>query len=207
MIGRPTSYTPEIAQSLGATDSKVEIYALSDPITGRLRYVGKANNSKKRLASHIRDSRRRNTPVCCWIRALAAKGQAPVLTVLELVPSAEWQDAERRLIAEYRVKAKLLNVADGGDDQKCPEATRKDNAKYLRIDPSIVGAAVINQLRTTLKTWHGSGDKRPEHKKLRSRELRTEAFSHIESMIKTHGVEQTAVILVRLFPWLARYAG
>ena len=49
---------------------KVEIYALLCPNTKDVRYIGKANDSEKRLKSHIRDSRRRNTPVYCWIKKL-----------------------------------------------------------------------------------------------------------------------------------------
>jgi len=49
------------------------IYALTDPSTGEVRYIGKANDPSARLKSHLMDSRRRNTPVYRWIGIRRAK--------------------------------------------------------------------------------------------------------------------------------------
>lgn len=94
-----------------------EIYALTDP-TGEIRYIGKANNSRARFKGHLRDAKRRKTPVYAWIRKLEKIGQRPGLTVLEICD--DWQSAEQRLIADHRAAgARLLNVADGGDEPFC----------------------------------------------------------------------------------------
>jgi hypothetical protein len=53
---------------------------LRDPATNEVRYIGKANDSMKRLKTHIRDSRRRNTPVYSWIKKLASKGLVPTFS-------------------------------------------------------------------------------------------------------------------------------
>ena len=45
------------------------------------------------------------------------------MRVLELI-NADWPEAERRLIAEYRANGKLLNVADGGDEPFCSKELR-----------------------------------------------------------------------------------
>lgn len=109
----------------------VEIYGLYEP-SGRLRYIGKANDSEKRLKSHLADSKRRNTPVYCWIKSLLSKGQAPTVKVLIVVASADWQSEEKRLIALHRDAGEhLLNVAEGGDEPFCSEETRSQNAKSL----------------------------------------------------------------------------
>ncbi|CAJ0803088.1 hypothetical protein LMG18090_04388 [Ralstonia mannitolilytica] len=115
-----------------------EIYALRDPRDGAIRYIGKANNAVKRLASHLRDSRRRNTPVYCWIRKLAESGMVPRLEVLE--QADDWAEAERRLIALSRARGdRLLNVADGGDEPFCPREVRAENGRKVaamrQIDP------------------------------------------------------------------------
>lgn len=109
-----------------------EIYGLLCPATGELRYIGKANDAGKRLKSHLRDARRRRTPLYDWINAL---GAAPVLIVLDSV--SDWQTAERLWIAEGRESgARLLNLADGGVEPHCPPAVRKANAVALnaRLD-------------------------------------------------------------------------
>lgn len=97
------------------SEAHVEIYGLYDPESWELRYIGKANNSAKRLKTHIYESRREKRPVCLWVAGLIAGGKAPGLEVLETVLAAEWKAAERRLIAEHRKTANLLNLAPGGD--------------------------------------------------------------------------------------------
>jgi hypothetical protein len=105
-----------------------EIYALCDPESGDIRYIGKANNAAKRLAGHIRESKRRDTPVYRWIRKLGGKSLVPAMVVLETVPSDDWKSAEKRLIASHRLSGtRLLNVAEGGDEPFCPHEVRVRN--------------------------------------------------------------------------------
>lgn len=107
-----------------------EIYALCDPHDGAIRYVGKANDSKKRLASHLRDSRRRNSPVHVWLRKLTRLGTLPELRVLAVTP--DWRKTERELIAVLRARGEaLLNVAEGGDQPYCSQEQRAANARKL----------------------------------------------------------------------------
>lgn len=109
------------------TDGLPSIYGLFCPDTGALRYVGKANKPAKRLATHIRESRRRKTPVACWVAKLASEGKTPVMRVLE-AGCSDWEGAERRLIAHHREQgAALLNVADGGARPKCSRRTQSRN--------------------------------------------------------------------------------
>jgi hypothetical protein len=120
--GRPSSYTDEIAE-------RVEIYALSDPRSGEIRYIGKANNAQKRLKSHLRDARHRDTPVYRWIRKLAREGFSPSVIVLASVQD-DWQRVEVGFIAEGRsMGLRLLNVADGGNEPYCPPEVRAENAR------------------------------------------------------------------------------
>ena len=116
-MARPSDYSPELA----------EIYALTDP-DGSVRYIGKAKNARARLKGHMLDAKRRNTPVYCWIRKLAANGHAPGLVVLE--SCVDWQEAEKRLISLYRSNGcRLLNVAEGGDQPFCPTDVRAANGR------------------------------------------------------------------------------
>ena len=110
-----------------------EIYVLTEPgPDGAVRYVGKANNSVARFKGHIRDSRRRNTPVYCWIRSLLAKGQVPGMLVLVAVADDDWERVEISMIQQARAAGcDLLNLADGGDQPKCPKSVRADNARMV----------------------------------------------------------------------------
>lgn len=124
----------------------VEIYGLTCPDTGRVRYVGKANDSAERYKSHTREARRtgRKTPVYHWFRSLSEVGKQPGMVVLATVPQGQdWRPVEMRLIAEHRANGKMLNVADGGDEPHCSPETRAANgAKVLKLiqsDPIRLG--------------------------------------------------------------------
>lgn len=125
-----------------------EIYALCCPDTGEVRYIGKANNSAKRLKSHIRDARRRDTPVYRWVRKLGTAGKEPALRVLCV--SDDWPTDERAQIAAYRASgARLLNVAEGGDEPHCSLEVRKANAHKLNAriatDPNFARVWMIKR--------------------------------------------------------------
>ena len=118
----------------------IEIYCLAHPITGEIRYIGKANNTANRLKSHLRDSTRRNTPVYSWIRKLASQGLTPTASIIEKCDNETWKDTEIRLIAEYRKTHRLLNVANGGDEPFCPMSVRQANGRNvsaLRVSTEI----------------------------------------------------------------------
>lgn len=107
----------------------MQIYGLYDPDTDCLRYVGKANDSAERLKTHIREARTQKRPVCRWVKSLIDGGKLPVLRVIEEVHESKWEEAERRLIAEYRKTCDLLNLADGGAMPSQTIEQRKTAAK------------------------------------------------------------------------------
>lgn len=111
-------------------NKRAEIYALIDTDTDEIRYIGKANDSSKRLATHIRDSRRGSTPVRCWIKALQASGKTPDLVVIDEVAHEQWPASERYWIARGRSGGhRLLNLADGGDQPTPTSEQRREQAR------------------------------------------------------------------------------
>ena len=106
----------------------IDIYGLYDPDTDELRYVGKAKDSKKRLKTHVFERGYRR-PVNNWVKALVEAGKAPVMKILETVADDQWEEAERRLIAEYRKSCRLLNLADGGARPTQTTEQRKQAAR------------------------------------------------------------------------------
>lgn len=99
---------------------KITIYALHDPESGELRYVGKTKNKlRTRILQHKHHAlwlKKRNH-LHNWLCALDARGLTPVGSVLEQLPAdGDWQSAERRWISHYRsLGYKLLNGTDGGE--------------------------------------------------------------------------------------------
>lgn len=111
-----------------STDEVCEIYALHCPDSGEIRYIGKARDSESRLKTHIRDSVSGTTPVRCWIRALAASGKKPILSVL--LSTWDWRASEVAMIAQFRCDGvRLLNLANGGDEPYCSTEQRALNGR------------------------------------------------------------------------------
>lgn len=107
----------------------IDIYALTDPMTREIRYIGKANDAQKRFRKHLAE-KRRNTPVYCWIRSLRERGFIPGLQIIAVCEESDWKEAERKAIADARkTNNKLLNVADGGDEPYCPKEVRAENGR------------------------------------------------------------------------------
>jgi hypothetical protein len=100
------------------------IYGLLDPLTGRLRYVGKSTDPAKRLRKHLREARL--NPRChreCWLKGLQDRGLRPTLIILETCSSDCWQEAERHWIALWtQAGADLVNRTAGGDGLENPTA-------------------------------------------------------------------------------------
>lgn len=89
-----------------------KIYALKDPHTLEIRYIGKTIQSlPRRLKGHMCETydcyRRR------WIKTLSAR---PIIELIEECDDSEWQDRERHWIAYYlNAGARLTNETQGGD--------------------------------------------------------------------------------------------
>lgn len=105
----------------------VKIYALVDPRTGSVRYVGKTETSlRRRLSMHISHVR---TGYLCgpcqkWIAELMNVGLRPQIIALEEVDRTNWESAERKWINHYRsLDAQLLNISDGGVGFTSKQAT------------------------------------------------------------------------------------
>lgn len=113
----------------------VFIYALKCPITGNVRYIGKANDIQKRLKSHLRDARLRNTPVYCWIRKLSKSGLLPLIETVYTTDENNWAEAEKAQIIKFRNDGfELLNVAEGGNEPYCSPEQRKKNGSNIAFN-------------------------------------------------------------------------
>lgn len=92
------------------------IYALKDPRTDKIRYIGKANDPDERYRNHINKCRDKNTHKRNWINNLRQEKLKPILEVLEEVPIEQWKDYEKMYIKKYiNEGCDLMNYTEGGD--------------------------------------------------------------------------------------------
>lgn len=111
---------------------KVFIYSLSHPTTGEVRYIGKANNLKKRLATHIQAAKRKRTPIQCWIYKLLSESLKPEIKAICVVDMHDWERAEKEAIAEYKQSYDLLNIAVGGNEPKRSKDLIKERRREMK---------------------------------------------------------------------------
>lgn len=95
---------------------KTFIYALQDPITLEIRYIGKSNNPKQRLKAHCNPARFTSTHKFNWIQSLRKKGLKPIMIVVDEVSIDEWHYWERYWIEQMAQWGfNLVNTTRGGD--------------------------------------------------------------------------------------------
>lgn len=121
-----------------------QIYALCDPITGEVRYIGKTiNQLHKRLSGHWRDKRKNYKTH--WINSLKEQGLKPTIKLIEICEESNWEDRERYWIAFYRsINDRLTNWLEGGNGlpkgykhsketiEKIREAGKKPNKGHFK---------------------------------------------------------------------------
>lgn len=99
-------------------NSKYFIYALVDPETKQIRYIGKTVSGMKRPRDHSKPSElKRNTHKTHWIRTLIEKGLKPEIIVLQHHESKEeLNQSEQDWIARYKeLGSPLTNATEGGE--------------------------------------------------------------------------------------------
>lgn len=94
----------------------VFIYTLADPITGEIRYVGKAIDMAHRYKGHLKDTS--DTHKARWVMQLTARGLKPIMEALEVLvdpTEEEWKEAEQFWIESLKFMGfRLTNLIGGG---------------------------------------------------------------------------------------------
>lgn len=126
------------------------IYALRDPRTSEVRYIGKAKDVQRRARCHLMDSylSKEDTYKARWIRTLLRQGLEPVATVLcEVLDGEDINAAERHWISVGRnLGWPLTNATEGGDggntgvhvwteEQKLRASLAQKGRKWSHDDP------------------------------------------------------------------------
>lgn len=103
------------------------IYALVDPRTDEVRYVGKAHDVTIRLEKHISLAKYgKMDHKSNWLRSLMDVGMSPSILTLETGFGLDWGPVEIKWIAHYRGNgAPLTNVSGGGEGGIHSEETKR----------------------------------------------------------------------------------
>lgn len=94
---------------------EVKIYALVDPFTDEIRYVGKTVKSlSSRLSNHLYNAKvtKHNKHLSNWILLLLSKGKKPLIINIETCQNSNWKQKEKYWISFY---PNLINLTEGGD--------------------------------------------------------------------------------------------
>lgn len=146
----------------------VFIYALIDPFTFKVRYIGKSIRPKERLMNQLNENSK--TYRTHWIKYLKSRGKRPIQVILqELKDEENWQEAERKWIRIARKHGwNLVNCTDGGD--------------------GVINLSGESKERL-LKTWKGRKHKPESIEKMRirsSQQVRSES-SKVKLSLKMKG--------------------
>lgn len=118
------------------------IYALINPVTNQVRYIGKSNNPDRRYREHLKGNLHEGRYKRNWIKGLLKKGVLPDLLILDEVPEKDWRFWELYYYNLYTSWGfELINVAicgEGGHHKGCHneetiEKLRRIGYKYVRF--------------------------------------------------------------------------
>lgn len=102
----------------------IYIYSLKDPFSNEIKYIGKSNNPKRRYHGHIQDVRRGfKTKKTNWLRKLIRMNSKPILEIIEVCNSNNWEEREIYWINKINPKC---NQRKGG------AGTEKNNSDYIQ---------------------------------------------------------------------------
>lgn len=149
------------------------IYALVDPRTREVGYVGKTVLPPGvRLCNHISDARGCNdNKRRRWINALVDQGTAPEIFVIEEVCHDEWDEAERAWIAYFRSLGQAAANSHGGGQRGRPGGWRMSDEQKAKISASLKGRMPSSSSLDNLKIGQSS-PVGPQHRQKISESLR-----------------------------------
>lgn len=111
------------------------VYTLSDPTTGKVRYVGQTIQPEKRYGLHLWSAKRESTHKEKWIKSLLSKGRLPKMDIIWEGNISEIDAKEIQFISLFKsIGAKLTNATIGGKTtagRKCSQETKDKLSKMF----------------------------------------------------------------------------
>lgn len=98
------------------TSQSTYIYALVDPFSMEIRYIGWTANPSQRLTSHISESRQKKKHCHHWIQQILMQGGKPIMQIIEEISPDDFAEMERHWIKYCRsLGIPLTNISEGGE--------------------------------------------------------------------------------------------
>jgi hypothetical protein len=138
----------------------MKIYALRDPRTTSVRYIGKAKDPQSRYRTHTSDYwlNKDKTKKNSWIKSLKAKGFQPELIILDEVTDEQANEAEVAYIGFFGPE-NLTNGTLGGDGGAVTDPEAKE-----RIRQAHLGSKRSDATRARMSAAHKSRCSSPEER-------------------------------------------
>lgn len=127
------------------------IYALKDPDTKEVRYIGETCNMAHRYAGHLGKSD--GTDKCKWIQCLKSNGKLPVMDVVEVTTRDKKREREEYWIAYFKGAGfSLLNSENWGGGREGAGRPTKYGEPVKRI-MSQVPQSKVDEHKAMVKAW------------------------------------------------------
>lgn len=140
------------------------IYALIDPDSYDIRYIGKTINPKSRISGHINESKKYNHHRAKWIRKLLSEQKIPIFKILKICPLSDFIKHESELIKKYQ--SDILTNSDESGQGNIGRKREIVEALYAKISKnayqfSINGEFIkeyksVREAARSLNTTHGN---------------------------------------------------
>ena len=163
------------------------IYSLEYP-EGNVKYIGKANDLKKRLKGHLDKINQHVSHKNSWIKGLLSKGVKPIINVVDVIPEKEWQFWEEHYIWLYRSYGfKLTNLTFGGDGMSNPSPETIEKIRKSTLANYANGFQVWNKGTKGIMGEWNKGVVRTEEQKRKISETKKAQYASGEKVVWNKG--------------------
>ena len=132
----------------------VFIYALIDPKSNQVRYIGKTNNIHRRFRRHITERFLHDSHKDRWIRKLVDENISPEIEVIDEVYKSDWWYWEKFYISYFLYLGCLLtNGTKGGDEPPSTKNRKHTIESRLKMSNTKKGKPI---------PWLNNGKERTE---------------------------------------------
>jgi len=129
------------------------IYALCDPRTFEVRYVGKSDDPYKRYCHHLMDKAK--TYKVNWIQSLLKVGLLPIRQILEECDKSIWEQREQDWINFYKkIGSNLTNIADGGVGGSGHKGKHHSEEAKRKIKEANLGKKISEEVKNKMRGSH-----------------------------------------------------
>lgn len=132
----------------------VYIYALIDPVSNQIRYIGKTTDIRRRLRRHINERFLHDSYKDRWIRKLIDDGVYPELEIVDEVNKSDWSYWEKFYISYFKyIGCSLTNGTKGGDEPPSTKGRKHTIESRLKMSNTKKGKPI---------PWLNDGNERTE---------------------------------------------